>query len=110
MLKCKIVLAPFPFGEQNARKTRPVLCLTNPTGKFDEIIVSFITSKIPFPALNSDIELKSNSETGLKKDSVARLHKVFTIPKSQILGQLGEIKKEDQKEIHNELIKLINKS
>ena len=68
MLKYKIVLAPFPFGDQNARKTRPVLCLTNPVGRFDEVIVGFITSKTPEPFLSSDIKLPANKNTGLKKN------------------------------------------
>lgn len=108
MLKYKIVLAPFPFGEQNTRKTRPVLCLTDEIGKFEEVVVAFITSQTPDPLLKSDIKLLANSETGLKKESVARLHKVFTLPKSQILGKLGEVSKSNQKKIQKSILELLS--
>jgi len=107
-LKYKIVLAPFPFGDILATKTRPVLCITDIMGKFDEILVAYITSKTPQNMLVTDLELKANPQTGLKKDSVVRLHKLFTLPKAQILGLLGEITESKQQKVYQKLVEMIS--
>lgn len=39
MVKYKIVLVPFPFDDFSSVKVRPAVCLTNPIGKFDHIII-----------------------------------------------------------------------
>ena len=95
MIKNSIVLVPFPFDDFSTSKVRPALCLTSEIGKFDHIIIAFISSKIPYEIIESDfvIELDSplSKGTGLTHDSVIRLHKIVTIPKSLIRRKLGVI-------------------
>lgn len=95
MIKNSIVLVPFPFDDFSVSKVRPALCLTSEIGKYNHIIIAFITSKIPEDLIESDMVLRKQSEnslgTGLTVDSVIRLHKIVTIPKSLIKRKLGSI-------------------
>ena len=97
MTKNSIVLVSFPFDDFSASKVRPALCLTNEVGKYSHVIIAFISSKIPEDINDSDIIVKKHSNkiigTGLTVDSVIRLHKVVTIPKSIIKRRLGIINK-----------------
>ena len=97
MIKNSIVLVPFPFDDFSASKVRPALCLTNEVGKYNHVIIAFISSKIPEDLNDSDIIIKNHSDkiigTGLTVDSVIRLHKIVTIPKSLIKRRLGIISK-----------------
>jgi mRNA interferase MazF len=97
MIKNSIVLVPFPFDDFSASKVRPALCLTNEVGKYNHVIIAFISSKIPEDLNDSDIVVKKHSDkiigTGLTADSVIRLHKVVTIPKDIIKRRLGIINK-----------------
>ncbi len=97
MVKFKIILVPFPFDDFSTSKVRPAICLTEPIGLHDHIIVAFISSKIPAELLMSDIviekETSSLDKSGLATDSVIRLHKMVTIPKKLIHRQLGDADK-----------------
>ncbi len=95
MIKNAIILVPFPFDDFSASKVRPALCLTSEIGKYDHIIIALISSKIPDDLIDSDYVIKMNNSewigTGLTVDSVIRLHKMVTIPKSLIKRKLGKI-------------------
>jgi mRNA interferase MazF len=95
MTKNAIVLVPFPFDGFAASKVRPVLCLTSEIGKYQHVIIAFISSKIPEEIIDSDLIINKNTDdwkgTGLTVDSVVRLHKMVTIPKSLIKRKLGVI-------------------
>ena len=70
MTKGKVVLVPFPFDDLSAAKIRPAVCLTNPVGTHQHLILAFITSKIPSDLLESDIvfdaSLRSVAAKGLE--------------------------------------------
>lgn len=95
MIKNSIILVPFPFDDLPAYKVRPALCLTNEIGKYDHIIIAFISSRISEEQNDTDLILFKDSEnsigTGLTVDSVIKLHKMVTIPKSLIKRKLGVI-------------------
>ena len=95
MIKNSIVLVPFPFDDFSASKVRPALCLTDKIGKYKNVIIAFISSKIAEDVLDSDIIVRKNSKewerTGLLVDSIIRLHKVVTIPSSLIQRKLGNV-------------------
>ena len=95
MIKNSIVLVPFPFDNLSESKVRPALCLTNQIGKYNHVIIAFISSRIPEDSTDSDLILLKQSGnsigTGLAVDSVISLHKMMTIPKSLIKRKLGTI-------------------
>ncbi len=47
MMRGKIVLLPFPFDDFSATKVRPALCLTDEIGPHGQVVVAFISSKLP---------------------------------------------------------------
>jgi len=112
MIKNKIVLVPFPFDDFSDSKVRPALCLTSEIGKYKQVIIAFISSKIPEDIIDSDVIIKKQSSefqgTGLTVDSVIRLHKLVTIPKSIIKRKLGEINESLEIEIKEKLRQLFN--
>ncbi len=107
MIKNKIILVPFPFDDFSDSKVRPALCLTSEIGKYNQVIIAFISSKIPEDLIDSDVIIRKQSKefhgTGLSVDSVIRLHKIVTIPKSIIKRKLGEISKSVELEISKKI-------
>lgn len=93
-MKNSIVLVPFPFDDFSSTKLRPALCLTSEIGPFDHIIVAFISSNVRNKREKFDILVKKENSlskgTGLRVDSVIKLHRGVTIPKWLIKRKLGE--------------------
>ena len=58
MIKNSIVLVPFPFDDFSVSKVRPALCLTSEIGKYNHVIIAFITSKMPEDLIESDMILR----------------------------------------------------
>ncbi|MBN1767648.1 MAG: type II toxin-antitoxin system PemK/MazF family toxin [Prolixibacteraceae bacterium] len=106
MIKNSIVLVPFPFDDFSTIKVRPALCLTSEIGIHRHVIIAFISSKTHNNLENSEIIINENSETGLIKDSIIKLHKVVSVPRSLIKRKLGVLNKETQKVV-NEKLKLL---
>lgn len=102
-MKYKIVLVPFPFDDLSAVKVRPAICLTGKIGKYDHIIIAFISSQIPDDKTDKDVILEKGTKTGLKVKSLLRLHRLTTIPINLILKQLGQIPVNKKTEIQNKL-------
>ncbi|MBC6426172.1 MAG: type II toxin-antitoxin system PemK/MazF family toxin [Ekhidna sp.] len=113
MIKNTIVLVPFPFDDFSILKVRPALCLTSGIGSYEHVIIAFISSKIADGLLDSDVLIKRNSKywtyTGLSVDSVIRLHKVVTIPKSLIKRKLGTINEELKTVVYGKIKQLFVK-
>lgn len=111
MTKGKVVLVPFPFDDLSATKVRPAVCLTNPIGPYDHIILAFITSKIPTDLLETDIVLDTThpdfAASGLHKPSTIRLDHLMTVRKSIIRRELGEFSLETQAQIADKLCNLL---
>ena len=103
-MKGKIVLVPFPFTDLTAAKLRPALVIYE--GEKD-VVLSFISSKIPLNSSNVDIILrKSHSgfkKSGLKLESVIKLDKIATVLKDLIIGELGELDGEIRSEVNQKL-------
>lgn len=112
MIKNSIVLVTFLFDDFSVSKVRPALCLTSEIGKYNHVIIAFITSKVPEDLVESDMILRKESEnsygTGLTVDSVIRLHKIVTIPKSHIKRKLGSINKTVEVEIKKKISQLFD--
>jgi mRNA interferase MazF len=74
---------------------RQALCFTNKIGKYEHVIIAFISSKITGEVLDSDIIVRKNSkewgDTGLVIDSFIRLHKMVTIRGYLIQRKLGVV-------------------
>lgn len=108
--KGKIVLVPFPFEDFSTRKVRPALCLSEPIGKFEHVIVAFISSKISDQLEETELEINPAEEewqkTGLIVPSDLKLHKMVSLPQNLILRELGDFP-ESKMEYLEKRIKMI---
>lgn len=105
--KGKVVLVPFPFDDFSGIKVRPAVCLTDEIGLYSHIIIAFISSQIPGSLNESDLVINRSDVdfqvTGLAIDSVIKLHRLVTIPKSLIKRQLGITSTKQQADIEKKL-------
>jgi mRNA interferase MazF len=103
VIKYSTVLVSFPFDDISGSKLRPALCLTEQKGRYKQVIVAFISSNLKNETLNSDILVLKNSSkwtgTGLKVDSLIRLHKLTTVSSALFKRKLGEIYFELKEEV-----------
>ena len=92
-LKHRIVLVLFPFDDLSGTKVRPALCLTDPIGSFNHIVIAFISSQFPASPLPTDLVLDpvhpSFPSTGLRVKSFLRLHRLTTVTTSLIRRDMG---------------------
>lgn len=97
----------FPFDDFSATKVRPALCLTDSIGEFDHIVIGFISSKIPEVLEEIEISILNDNpgfkDTGLLVDSVLKLHRLTTIPKSLIHRKLGSINFSFKEEVQSKI-------
>lgn len=92
-----IVLIPFPFTDLTSRKLRPVLIVSQTNTTTEDIIVTFMSSKIPKTLSKSHFLLKTTdphfAQMGLKIDSILRFDKIATLSKKLVLGEIGTVPK-----------------
>jgi mRNA interferase MazF len=87
----EVVLVTFPFVDKTGAKKRPALVLRD-TGDAD-IIVARITSQAPQPEF--DVVLTEWQQAGLVLPSVVRVHKLLTLAKRRVEGNVGAITPRD---------------
>ena len=105
-MKSKVVLVRVPFDDLSSAKVRPAVCLTNPVGLYDHIVLAFITSQAVSDPLESDVELRGLTSTGLRVASTLRLHRMITVTQSIIRSELGKLPADIQKEVDGKLRRL----
>lgn len=102
--KYAVVLSNFPLADELGKmKARPVLCLTEPTGKYNEIVIAYITSKIPFHQITTDFTISKDTDwfeiTGLAHSSTIRLHKLTTVNTDKITHFFGRLEDRNHKKV-----------
>ncbi|MBM3128083.1 MAG: type II toxin-antitoxin system PemK/MazF family toxin [Chloroflexi bacterium] len=114
MTKHKIVLVPFPFDDLSSEKVRPALCLTDPIGSHDHVILAFITSRVPDQLLPSDLVINVNdadsAATGLRVSSTLQLHRLMTVTKTFLRRELGTLPPTLQTQVNDRLRRLFQLS
>jgi len=107
-----IVRVDFPFLDDLGKfKARPVLRLTKPIGRHKLLVVAYITTKLD-EKISSDVQLDSKQayfkKTGLRFNSVIKLHKVTTISSNSIKCSVGVLPTAKKSEIRQKFKKLFN--
>lgn len=104
-------MVPFSFDDLSSSKLRPAVCLTNPIGSHNHVILAFITSKIPNEILETDIVDDSKRDdfgiTGLHISSAIRLHRLMTVTTSFIQRELGDLSSQMKVEVSEKFTKII---
>jgi mRNA interferase MazF len=106
----KVVLVSFPFDDLSSTKVRPAVCLTEPVGPHEHVVLAFITSQAPSELVESDVALSvadaDFGKTGLRVSSTLRLHRLITLASSMLRRELGMIGPARQREIDDKLRRL----
>ena len=94
--KGDIVVVKFPFVLRNGseiQKGRPALVIADDRVKrrYNDIILSAITSQIPDELMELEILIDSSKETGLIKQSLLRLDFIMTIPEYLVSRKIGRL-------------------
>lgn len=104
-----IVLIRYPFTDLQAVKVRPAVILTpnHLLSQIDDVLCLFISSILPDKLLITDFILESEDpcfvQTGLKRTSVFRAHKLALLHKSLVIRNLGRVENNIMDEINQRL-------
>ena len=80
-----IILVPFPFSELTNIKVRPAVVISTTKDKYEDVIVSAISSVIPDSISANEIIIESNSVNNLRVKSVLKVDRIVTKEKNQLL-------------------------
>jgi mRNA interferase MazF len=112
MTKHKVVLVPFPFDDLSSNKVRPAVCLTDPIGPYDHIILAFISSRVSASQLETDLVIDPSNpdfaSMGLRVSSTLQLHRLMTATKTLLRRELGTLPSAMQAQVDDRLRKLFN--
>lgn len=86
-----IVLVPFPFSELTNIKVRPAVVVSTTKDKYEDIIVSAISSVIPDSISANEIIIESNSINNLRIKSVIKVDRIVTIKKESVIAMIGSL-------------------
>jgi mRNA interferase MazF len=111
-MKYDIVLTPFLFDNFSQTKIRPALILSNKIGKYNHLVIAYITTQIETNIDDFDILINESdshfSETGLRSNSVIKLHRLITIPEVVIKKSLGHLPLTLHQEVSKKIISLFS--
>lgn len=92
-------------------KPRPSLVLSPSFGKHNQTIIAYITTNKD-EILDTDLLIDSSKQyfsiTGLKSDSVIKLHRLITVVPSQISEVIGVLPDELVPLLHKNLLRIFN--
>lgn len=104
--KGAIVLVPFPFTDLSKNKVRPAVVISHNL-KGEDVLIAFISSKKSRNPHSLDIKISSLDvtfpKTGLKTDSIIKIGKIATLDKKIILGELGCVDGNIEKEVNRKI-------
>ena len=86
-----IILVPFPFSELTNIKVRPAVVISTTKDKYEDVIVSAISSVIPDSISANEIIIESNSINNLRVKSVLKVDRIVTIKKESVIAMIGSL-------------------
>jgi mRNA interferase MazF len=103
----KIVIADFPYiDDLDKYRTRPAVCLTKPVGKYDIVVLAFVTTNI-HEILPTDVLLDAAdsefAQTHLHTTSCIKLNKLVSVPLGKLQGEIGVVPKKWEPQVKEKL-------
>ncbi|MGK7899417.1 MAG: type II toxin-antitoxin system PemK/MazF family toxin [Xenococcus sp. (in: cyanobacteria)] len=103
----QIVLLKFPQTDLTIGKLRPVLLLKSLSNRYDDWLVSMISTKTGQEIIGLDNVISPRDrdfrQTGLKSKSIVRVLRLAVVSEKILLGTIGEISPERLKYIKQNL-------
>jgi mRNA-degrading endonuclease toxin of MazEF toxin-antitoxin module len=108
----KIVIADFPYiDDLDEYRKRPAVCLTKPIGKYNIVVVAFITTNTK-EGLPTDIIVDAKDAafpaTKLHTTSCIKVNKLVSVPLAKLQGEIGALPPKWEKEVRDKLRLLFN--
>lgn len=103
-----IILVPFPFSELTNIKVRPAVVISTTKDKYEDVIVSAISSVIPDSLSANEIIIESNSVNNLRVKSVLKVDRIVTIKKESVIAMIGSLSENELnlfKSVFKDLVK-----
>ncbi|MBK7445831.1 MAG: type II toxin-antitoxin system PemK/MazF family toxin [Ignavibacteria bacterium] len=103
-----IILVPFPFSELTNIKVRPAVVISTTKDKYEDVIVSAISSVIPDSISANEIIIESNSINNLRVKSVLKVDRIVTIKKESVIAMIGNLSENELnlfKSVFKDLVK-----
>ena len=103
-----IILVPFPFSELTNIKVRPAVVISTTKDKYEDLIVSAISSVIPDSISANEIIIESNSINNLRVKSVLKVDRIVTIKKESVIAMIGSLSENELnlfKSVFKDLVK-----
>lgn len=103
-----IVLVPYPFAELSNVKVRPALVITTTKDKYQDILVSAITSVVRGKAGKFEILLQPNKTNNLRAISIIKVDRIVTLKKEDVIATLGKLSLSELKVFKGKFKKLVD--
>lgn len=106
-MKGRIVLVPFPFDDLSGVKVRPAVCVTEAVTVHRHVVIAYVSSVVPSISLASDLVLDPADpdfrRTGLRVQSVVRLHRLATVRTRIFVRKLGDLSDRQSQQVETRL-------
>lgn len=106
-----IVLIPIPFSDLTSAKRRPVIILSNDqhNQRAEDVVVAAMTSKLTRVPYSVRVKATDLSEGILRKESVIRADKIYTLSKAIIVKRFGRINESTFRQVMTQLDLLLGR-
>lgn len=104
-----LLLVPVPFSDLTSRKIRPVVVLTNDRYNREgpDVLVAGITSNVLARPFIVPLDTPQLEEGGMKRSSVVRADKVFSIDQAIVLRRFGRINGDTFDKVRRAIVNLL---
>jgi mRNA interferase MazF len=102
-----IILIPFPFSELNKIKVRPAVIITETQDKYNDYVVSAISSVLPEHISEREVFIAANNVNHLRVDSVIKVDRIVTVQRDQKIADLGKLSSQNLAEFKSILLQMI---
>ena len=104
----EIILIPFPFAELTNKKVRPAILICETKDIYRDLVLCAISSVIPKALSVNEIILKKNEINNLRVDSVAKIDRIVTAKREDIIANIGVLNDKDLQDFIEKFRNLID--
>jgi mRNA interferase MazF len=104
----EIILIPFPFAELTNKKVRPAIVICETKDFYKDLVICAVSSVVPKTLSPNEMLLKIDSTNNLRVNSVAKIDRIVTAKRSDVITVLGKLSETDLEGFRQKFIKLID--
>ncbi len=107
MILGDIILIPFPFAELTHKKVRPAVIITETQDKYNDLVVSAISSVVRSNIAMREILLNPNTVNNLRAVSVLKVDRIVALKIEDKIATLGKLSTKEVYKFKEILTKMI---